>query len=131
MTRKDSLLYFSYRFNRRFILHLQHLTLLEMAQLKEGFKVEVSSLSSSFSAHLQLSTINNTTMIEKKHYHLLQVLKKNYTLLYTNKTNILSNNGYNKYKLILKAVYNKFIGLVHEHKSLTKRHAFPKISKLF
>lgn len=41
------------------------------------------------------------------------------------------DNGYNKYKLILKAVYNKFIGLVHEHKSLTKRHAFPKISKLF
>lgn len=59
MTRKDSLFYFSYKFNLRFILYLQHLTLLEMAQLKEGFEVDVSS---SFSARLQLSTINNTDM---------------------------------------------------------------------
>lgn len=39
-----------------FTLHLQHLTLSEMAQLKEGFGVVVLS---SFSARLQLSTTNN------------------------------------------------------------------------
>lgn len=58
------LFYFSYKFYLRFILHLQHLTISEMAQLRDGLEIDVSS---SIIAHLQYSTINRTTMAQPEH----------------------------------------------------------------
>lgn len=34
------------------------------------------------------------------------------------------DNRHNEYKVISKAVYNKFIGLVHEHKKMYKKYSF-------
>lgn len=41
--------------------------------------------------------------------------------MYKQKYSVTMDNGHNKYKVISKAVYNKFIGLVHEHKKMSKK----------
>lgn len=43
--------------------------------------------------------------------------------MYKQKYSVTMDNRHNKYKVISKAVYmyNKFIGLVHEHKKMSKK----------
>lgn len=42
--------------------------------------------------------------------------------MYKQKYSVTMDNRHNKYKVISKAVYNKFIGLVHEHKNMSKKY---------
>lgn len=44
--------------------------------------------------------------------------------MYKQKYSVTMDNRHNKYKVISKAVYNKFIGLVHEHKKMSKKYSF-------
>lgn len=46
--------------------------------------------------------------------------------MYKQKYSVTMDNRHNKYKVISKAVYmyNKFIGLVHEHKNMSKKYSF-------
>lgn len=44
--------------------------------------------------------------------------------MYKQKYSVTMDNRHNKYKVISKAVYNKFVGLVHEHKNISKKYSF-------
>lgn len=43
--------------------------------------------------------------------------------MYKQKYSVTMDNRHNKYKVISKAVYNKFIGLVHKHKKMSKKYS--------
>lgn len=44
--------------------------------------------------------------------------------MYKQKYSVTMDNRHIKYKVISKAVYNKFIGLVREHKNMSKKYSF-------